>query len=104
MALGRRGSRRIVVDGTAYRWRLRRSPTYFQGLPFHLDLSMRLHALALNKANTTWAWEQRSQRLRQGADLGDWGSGSRRQRASGSDAVKRSKPAWKAVPCGSVAL
>lgn len=39
MALGRRGSRRIVVDGTAYRWRLRRSPTYFQGLPFHLDLS-----------------------------------------------------------------
>ncbi|MFE2640782.1 hypothetical protein ACFXKF_39715 [Streptomyces scopuliridis] len=32
MALGRRGARRIVVDGTAYRWRLRRRPTYFQGL------------------------------------------------------------------------
>ncbi|GAA3776579.1 hypothetical protein [Streptomyces chiangmaiensis] len=32
MALGRKGSRRIVVDGTAYRWRLRRRPTYFQGL------------------------------------------------------------------------
>ncbi|GGR65905.1 hypothetical protein GCM10010269_00570 [Streptomyces humidus] len=27
-----KGARRIVVDGTAYRWRLRRRPTYFQGL------------------------------------------------------------------------
>ncbi|MEU1408431.1 hypothetical protein ABZ471_40095 [Streptomyces sp. NPDC005728] len=32
MALGRKGSRRIVVDGTAYRWRLRRRPTYLQAL------------------------------------------------------------------------
>lgn len=32
MALVRKGARRIVVDGTAYRWRLRRRPTYFQGL------------------------------------------------------------------------
>jgi hypothetical protein len=32
MALGRKGSRRIVVDGTAYRWVLRRRPTYFQAL------------------------------------------------------------------------
>ncbi len=32
MALGRKGSRRIVVDGTAYRWRLRRRPTYSQAL------------------------------------------------------------------------
>jgi len=32
MALRRKGSRRIVVDGTIYRWRLRRRPTYFQGL------------------------------------------------------------------------
>ncbi|WP_442805460.1 hypothetical protein [Streptomyces sp. GMR22] len=32
MALVRKGSRRIVVDGTAYRWRLRRRPTYLQGL------------------------------------------------------------------------
>ncbi|WP_225101428.1 hypothetical protein [Streptomyces sp. CoH27] len=32
MALGRKGSRRIVVDGTSYRWRLRRRPTYGQGL------------------------------------------------------------------------
>ncbi|MEV7288248.1 hypothetical protein AB0O01_27405 [Streptomyces sp. NPDC093252] len=32
MALVRRGSRRIVVDGTAYRWRLRSRPTYLQGL------------------------------------------------------------------------
>lgn len=30
MALGRKGARRIVVDGTAYRWRLRRRPTYCQ--------------------------------------------------------------------------
>jgi hypothetical protein len=32
MALVRKGARRIVVDGTAYRWRLRGRPTYFQGL------------------------------------------------------------------------
>ncbi|MEV4446992.1 hypothetical protein AB0K24_16265 [Streptomyces mirabilis] len=32
MALGRKGSRRIVVDGTAYRGRLRRRPTYFPAL------------------------------------------------------------------------
>ncbi|MFF5344418.1 hypothetical protein ACFY4H_27575 [Streptomyces althioticus] len=32
MALVRKGSRRIVVDGTAYRWRLRGRPTYFQAL------------------------------------------------------------------------
>jgi hypothetical protein len=32
MALVRKGSRRIVVDGTAYRWRLRGRPTYFRGL------------------------------------------------------------------------
>ena len=32
MALVRKGSRQIVVDGTAYRWRLRGRPTYSQGL------------------------------------------------------------------------
>jgi hypothetical protein len=32
MALVRKGARRIVVDGTAYRWRLRRRPTYGQAL------------------------------------------------------------------------
>jgi hypothetical protein len=32
MALIRKGSRRIVVDGTAYRWQLRGRPTYSQGL------------------------------------------------------------------------
>ena len=32
MALGRKGARRIVVDGTTYRWRLRSRPTYFQGM------------------------------------------------------------------------
>ncbi|MEU1706410.1 hypothetical protein ABZ478_13530 [Streptomyces sp. NPDC005706] len=32
MALVRKGSRRIVVDGLAYRWRLRGRPTYAQGL------------------------------------------------------------------------
>lgn len=32
MALVRKGSRRIVVDGTAYRWRLRGRPTYSQRL------------------------------------------------------------------------
>lgn len=32
MALVRKGSRRIVVDGRAYRWRLRGRPTYSEGL------------------------------------------------------------------------
>jgi hypothetical protein len=32
MALNRKGSRRIVVDGSAYRWRMRKKPTYSQGL------------------------------------------------------------------------
>ncbi|CAL9481676.1 hypothetical protein SUDANB108_03065 [Streptomyces sp. enrichment culture] len=32
MALVGKGSRRIVVDGTVYRWRLRGRPTYYQGL------------------------------------------------------------------------
>ncbi|MFE2288644.1 hypothetical protein ACFXDJ_31315 [Streptomyces sp. NPDC059443] len=32
MALVKKGSRLIIVDGTAYRWRLRGRPTYDQGL------------------------------------------------------------------------
>ena len=32
MALVRKGSRRIVVDGIVYRWRIRHKPSYCQGL------------------------------------------------------------------------
>ncbi|GHH37432.1 hypothetical protein [Lentzea cavernae] len=32
MALARKRSRRIIVDGTVYRWRVRHKPTYCQGL------------------------------------------------------------------------
>ncbi|MFE5998785.1 hypothetical protein ACFQ6C_18155 [Streptomyces sp. NPDC056454] len=32
MALNTKGSRRITVDGTEYRWRIRRKPFYMQGL------------------------------------------------------------------------
>ncbi|WP_328472653.1 hypothetical protein [Streptomyces sp. NBC_00448] len=32
MTLAGKGSRRTVVDGAAYRWRLRARPTYSQGL------------------------------------------------------------------------
>jgi hypothetical protein len=32
MALAKRGSRRIVVDGVVYWWRLRARPTYDQGM------------------------------------------------------------------------
>ncbi|MET8508511.1 hypothetical protein ABZV60_28315 [Streptomyces sp. NPDC004787] len=32
MALVRKGSRRITVDGVTYRWRLRGRPTYAQGM------------------------------------------------------------------------
>lgn len=31
MALVKKGSRRIVVDGVTYRWRIRHKPTYSQG-------------------------------------------------------------------------
>ena len=31
MSLPNKGSRRIVVDDIAYRWRVRHKPTYFQG-------------------------------------------------------------------------
>lgn len=56
MALVRKGSRLITVDGVTYRWRLRGRPTYDQGRtaltegwrprnpgsPFHLDQPDRL--------------------------------------------------------------
>ncbi|MFJ7421827.1 hypothetical protein ACIQXD_24925 [Streptomyces uncialis] len=32
MALNKKGSRRITVDGIEYRWRIRRKPSYTQGL------------------------------------------------------------------------
>ncbi|WEV26563.1 hypothetical protein OYE22_16180 [Streptomyces sp. 71268] len=32
MALNKKGSRRITVDGIEYRWRVRRKPSYPQGL------------------------------------------------------------------------
>ncbi|QGL50180.1 hypothetical protein GCE86_26060 [Micromonospora terminaliae] len=32
MAINKRGSRPIVVDGKGYRWLIRRKPTYSQGL------------------------------------------------------------------------
>lgn len=32
MAILRRGARTLVIDGTAYRWNIRRKPTYCQGL------------------------------------------------------------------------
>ncbi|MEU1800296.1 hypothetical protein [Streptomyces sp. NPDC019937] len=32
MALPRKGARRLIVDGTPYRWRLRGRPTYCKGL------------------------------------------------------------------------
>ncbi|MFJ4871148.1 hypothetical protein [Streptomyces sp. NPDC088757] len=32
MALNKKGSRRITVDGIEYRWRIRKKPSYTQGL------------------------------------------------------------------------
>jgi hypothetical protein len=32
MAIPKKGSRVIMVDGVAYRWRIRKKPTYHQGL------------------------------------------------------------------------
>ncbi len=32
MALNKKGTRRITVDGIEYRWRVRRKPSYLQGL------------------------------------------------------------------------
>ncbi len=31
MALNKKGSRRIIVDGIEYRWRIRRKPSYHAG-------------------------------------------------------------------------
>ncbi|MFF4502761.1 hypothetical protein [Streptomyces sp. NPDC001401] len=46
MALVRKGSRQIVVDGTAYRWRLRGGPTYIQ------DLAQSPCTFAVERADT----------------------------------------------------
>lgn len=32
MALNKKGSRRLTVDGIEYRWRIRKKPSYMQGL------------------------------------------------------------------------
>ena len=43
MAIPRKGSRSITVDGVAYRWRIRQRPTYMQGAFGHsLNLAVEL--------------------------------------------------------------
>lgn len=42
MAIGRKGSRRIVVDGTTYRWRLRRPDLQPGALTVTLHVRTRL--------------------------------------------------------------
>lgn len=43
MAIPRKGSRRLTVDGVAYRWRIRQRPTYMQGAFGHtLNLAVEL--------------------------------------------------------------
>ncbi|MFF1607013.1 hypothetical protein ACFVYA_04465 [Amycolatopsis sp. NPDC058278] len=42
MTLPRRGSRRITVDGTDYRWAVRRKPTYSQGIGATMTFAVEL--------------------------------------------------------------
>jgi hypothetical protein len=42
MTLARRGSRLITVDGVAYRWAVRRKPTYAQGLGATMTFAVEL--------------------------------------------------------------
>ncbi|MGW4064399.1 hypothetical protein ACWEGE_39350 [Amycolatopsis sp. NPDC004747] len=42
MTLPRRGSRLITVDGTEYRWTVRRKPTYAQGLGATMTFAVEL--------------------------------------------------------------
>ncbi len=39
MAIPKRGSRNIVVNGESYRWYMRRRPTYSQGLCEEIGVS-----------------------------------------------------------------
>ncbi|GHG35183.1 MULTISPECIES: hypothetical protein [Amycolatopsis] len=42
MTLPRKGSRLITVDGTAYRWTVRRKPTYSKGLGATMTFAVEL--------------------------------------------------------------
>lgn len=42
MAIPQKGSRRIVVDGVAYRWTIRRKPTYNQLLGSRMTFAVQL--------------------------------------------------------------
>ncbi|WP_410607911.1 hypothetical protein [Amycolatopsis sp. lyj-109] len=42
MTLTRKGSRQITVDGTDYRWTVRRKPTYSQGLGATMTFAVEL--------------------------------------------------------------
>ncbi|MEV4300010.1 hypothetical protein [Microbispora rosea] len=42
MAIPRKGSRLITVDGVAYRWRIRRKPTYRQAIEGSLTFAIEL--------------------------------------------------------------
>ncbi len=64
MALVKKGSRTIVVDGVTYRWRLRKRPTYSQGLVWspctfaveHVDGSGRTLVVRTNRPHAgNWA-------------------------------------------------
>ncbi|MFD8606316.1 hypothetical protein ACFV1S_30195 [Streptomyces globisporus] len=52
MALNRKGSRRVTVDGIEYRWRIRRKPSYMQGLCW-TPLTYAVEAASGNQPGTT---------------------------------------------------
>jgi hypothetical protein len=69
MALNHKGSRRIIVDRVAYRWRLRRKPTYSQALCWspltyaveHADNSGSTLVVTTNQAHSNNWFERESQ-------------------------------------------
>lgn len=52
MALNKKGSRRITVDGVEYRWRIRRKPSYMQGLCW-TPMTYAVEAANGNESGTT---------------------------------------------------
>ncbi|MEU9110675.1 hypothetical protein AB0D04_02450 [Streptomyces sp. NPDC048483] len=52
MVLNKKGSRRITVDGIEYRWRIRRKPSYVQGLCW-APMSYAVEAANANQSGTT---------------------------------------------------
>ncbi|GAA3312829.1 hypothetical protein GCM10020219_023560 [Nonomuraea dietziae] len=85
MAIPKKGSRLITVDGARFRWRVRRKPTYCQGnswgpMMFAMELADTLGRVLLVSLPCSrpdaW-WGERTMAIRAGARDGDHTHGAR---------------------------